>query len=180
MTILLIKITVQREVINQCSCYSTILPLMTKGKKPCLTYDNFTCQMDIYQSFVSQAVIDSCSQDCNIILSGLILTSSHKATFQIGPLECDTVRYETSVTLADWPTEFFCSTVINEFSSIRNQVSNYSTLTEKCDAIRKTYSFLNIYYDSLSYTYIEESPKMTMTVLYSSKKQRNQIKQALD
>lgn len=70
-----------------------------------------------------------------------------------------------SVTQNDWPTLFYCSTVIQEFSSVSKLVANYSTLEEKCEVIRNSYSFLNIYYSSLSYTYIEESPKMTMTVL---------------
>lgn len=57
-------IKVQRKLIQSCSCYSTILPLLTGGKKPCLDLGDFLCQMDVYQKFVGQTVVDSCSQDC--------------------------------------------------------------------------------------------------------------------
>ena len=82
------------------------------------------------------------------------------------PLECETFKYDLQMSSLEFPSQTYYDNVINtqvywdSFQSIVNQ-----TLT--IDSFRSHAVYFNIYYPSLQYTLLTESPKMSIADLFS-------------
>lgn len=79
-------------------------------------------------------------------------------------LECESVNYDLVLSYSDWPTIYYCELLLNTSSFISDRYSHLTTLDEKCAAIKKSMLRLNIFYDAIEYTRIEEWPKMYLQV----------------
>lgn len=101
----------------------------------------------MFTTFVGDEVTKNCSDDC--------------------PHECDSIYYDITVTSADFPTKYYCQLMIRDIPSVAASVAQYSTIDEKCEAMKTMYASINVYYNSLSYTFIDELAKTTLPDLIS-------------
>jgi hypothetical protein len=113
----------------------------------CMTESELSCVDENYKLFQSDKFIqDNCLPEC--------------------PLECNISNYLTTYSLSSFPTDMH----LNIFNSNQallakyNANRTYSSLNELTDNLVK----INIYYDKLTYTLIDEFETTTMPTLLSN------------
>ena len=133
----------QRHIQNKCNCFSTLLPRIYETL-PCLNSTQFDCLLDSYQSLDNIG----CQLDC--------------------PLECEFVTYNFQVSSITYPSLEHYNMFKNDSGAIGYFYTNSGTDLSSYDSFREYFYAINIYYPSLKYTYISESPQMTVFNLLSS------------
>jgi len=83
------------------------------------------------------------------------------------PLECDSIQYDTRISSQNYPSKeqydlFKQDTTL--YSSYTSQGLNMTTYSE----YKKYYFKINVFYDSMEYTYVTLSPKTTLVGLLSN------------
>ena len=130
-------------MIENCSCYDIRFVNYLDWKIAC-TVTNST-QMDcydaVYNEFLSAQFIEAeCMPQC--------------------PLECKRTDYSTSISMNGYPTIPYENTL-----TVFSNLYNASTFSQ---SLRYNVLKVNIYYDSLSYTKIDEEPAIDTTTLVSN------------
>jgi hypothetical protein len=133
----------QRFIQKKCNCFDTTLPPFYQTL-PCLNLTQVDCSIKI---FIQDFDKFSCDLEC--------------------PLECDFVAYNLQVSSLAFPSLeiyniFQNDTKANEYFNLNGvDLSTY-------DLFKEMFYSINIYYSSLGYTYISESPQTTVFDLLSS------------
>ena len=138
-----IELCYQRHIQIKCNCYSTYSQPIYETLS-CLNSTQIQCLINSYLKFD----IDSCQSDC--------------------PLECEFVTYSFQVSSVTYPSlEFY--NVFNKDSKAKEDFSTkFGINLSSYESFRELFYKINIYYSSLKYTYISESPQMTVYNLLSS------------
>jgi len=135
----------QYPIENECGCYYTAIEAF-RSSTPCTNLTQVTCLNDkiAYVSANLSFYMGECAK-------------------KVCPLECDSYEYNTQVTSLDFPSmEFYKLLQLNETQSKYNvDLSTY-------DLYRQYFYSLNFYYSSTVYTYVSESPQMTVVGLLSA------------
>jgi hypothetical protein len=83
----------------------------------------------------------------------------------IGPEECESVSYTISQSYSEFPTEIYAQSVYYDNPNLQSLFVNLTTDEQKLAKIKKNVMQINFYYDQLSYTLIEERPKVELVRL---------------
>ena len=135
----------QKMVISACQCYSLKYLKLVDGVGPCLSLDELKCFKQENDRFLQSEKSKLCGDQC--------------------PLECNSVDYEFSYSISDFPTEeYFNSFKLNSSSKkiyLNGEYVNFETY-------KKSFIGLNIYYPYLKYTEIVEVEKFSLIDLLSN------------
>jgi hypothetical protein len=135
---------------------------MTFGKRPCTTFDDFLCCVAVFVPFFKTEVLSNCSADC--------------------PSECSTVDFTFMLTFAKFPPASYLYYLLAQSKTLGRKYFNLSQATFReamatvrpelvpsMDEMQAKLSgklvFLNVYYDELMFTKIEESAKLSLVDL---------------
>ena len=131
---------------STCGCYWTIGPQMfngTVGLKPCDLFDACRLNNSWYKK--------------------------NRANYLAGcPLECDSIRYDTRISSQNYPSkeeyDLFKKNAQMVYEYTNTKKLNVTTYSE----YKKYFFKLNVFYNSMEYTYVTLSPKITFVGLLSS------------
>jgi hypothetical protein len=132
---------------------------MTFGARQCENLSDFSCFGSVFVDFYKNHVLTNCSAEC--------------------PAECSFVDYSFVQTFSNFPPASYLYYILSQSETLSQKyfnrsahmfldaMYNFSTdLVPSMDVLQSTLSgkllSLNIYYDDLVYTSIEESPKMSL------------------
>jgi hypothetical protein len=133
----------QRDIINTCGCYYTRYTQIYDTAQPCL---NLT-QLDCIQRVSSAFEQDKCTSEC--------------------PLECDSVKYEYSLSSMSYPSQSFYDKLKSDVNTLSSLESYFGINLSTIENYKKYFLMVNVYYPYLVYTKITESPKFTLVDLIS-------------
>jgi hypothetical protein len=143
----------QKECLNMClqaviiqnySCYSTLFPFISSYVQPCLKLDIIVQVFSFIQFLFFHNYQNECLIGC--------------------PLECESESYAFTVSSLDYPSKVFAD-YISKKSGI---MSRYGNRTPSYDELKGSLVKLNINFQSLQYTLVEESQKTTWIDLISN------------
>jgi hypothetical protein len=86
------------------------------------------------------------------------------------PIQCSSVDYTLIPTQAHYPSEWYAANLAND-SQVRRILLNSMPKSERADAkidtslVRSSFLMLNVYYDEMFYTLIDDAPALTMDQL---------------
>ncbi len=146
---------------QKCGCYATAYSLETFGSTtPCVTYEQFTSDMNLFRSFFQSEVISNCSYEC--------------------PLRCDNLFFYTSISFSSFPMPNYyyimmsnnakLAAMFNTTSEtvrsalVNNTFSLLPPLDYVTTTLNKRTASLNVYYEELIYTNVYEDHKMELVV----------------
>jgi hypothetical protein len=113
--------------------------------KPCLTFSEILCDFNEYAKFYAQDVKKLCSDEC--------------------PLECEQQTFTHQVSSLAYPTHPYYNYLMQQPDVVSKFGLNASEITY--DKMRNSILRLNIYYETLSFTKIEETIKVQLFDLIS-------------
>jgi hypothetical protein len=140
-----------------CGCYATTYNLDTFGSTiPCLSYSQFSCQMNLFSSFFTSGVIANCSAEC--------------------PDRCDNLNYYTSVSFSEFPAGYYYYVMMANNQKLAARMNLTPSFVQSAlinnsfdqlpplDAVQKYFDkktlSLNVYFEELLYTTIVEEHKL--------------------
>jgi hypothetical protein len=152
-----LKLCYQKYLFEQCGCYDITIPMTPKNMvtyiaSACTNGTQIGCLNAREQIFYSNSsLFGACYQNC--------------------PLECEQIEYDLKVTTSTYPTEWYGALLAQDsgFNAVVNRYFNSygkvnityaGNYTELKNAVAK----INVYYDDLSFSQIDESPAMTFDV----------------
>jgi hypothetical protein len=138
-----IGLCLQRFIQNKCNCFYTVLPKIY-ATLPCL---NLT-QIDCLIKFLLDFNIFSCQLEC--------------------PLECDSVTYNLQLSSLTYPSLEYYNLFVNDTTAKEYFSDNFGAKISSYAIFKEYFYSINIFYSSLKYTLISESPQTTMFGLLSS------------
>lgn len=129
---------IQKVIIEKCACHDISLPDNLGSEEPC--YFNSSKYDCILDIYENyDDILEMCGLYC--------------------PLECKTVNYETKVSYVEYPSYGHYRVMLRDFK-------NGSKIDYQND--KESVLLLNIYFDSLKYTLINEKPKILIEDLVAS------------
>ena len=138
------NLCIQQTVIDKCKCYDLNYQNLSTNVRPCRTLDDFDCLEDQWQMFdVDKCIESSC------------------------PLECNSVEYKLSLSTLEFPSvnfykNFFSSPYANDHASFFNKTNPPTYEFFKANSLG-----FQVYFQSLDFTQITESPKMNVYDLFT-------------
>ena len=137
------NLCLQQKVISTCECYSLEYSSLNTFAEPCLNLTQYNCIDNQKNSFDS----DACQErSC--------------------PLECNSVRFDLGLSSITNPgLKEFQSFNQHDLDFYENLLGNSTSLTY--DAFKSMWVNVWIYYPSLEYTLITETPKTSMIDLFT-------------
>ena len=82
------------------------------------------------------------------------------------PLECDTIKYDFTLSSLAFPSQNFYEKYFNT-QEYRDYLKSTFDETLSINYMRENSLFFNVYYPNLQYTLLTESPKTTVADLFS-------------
>jgi hypothetical protein len=137
-----IDLCFQRYIQNECDCFDSRYSYIYQTL-PCLNSTQSSCLLKAYDFFDKL----SCLQDC--------------------PLECDWLTYNLQVSSLKFPNPELYNIFRNDSGAPLYFSSKYGIDISSIDIFSEYFYSINIYYSSLKYTYISESPQTTVFGLLS-------------
>jgi hypothetical protein len=137
------QLCMQKKMITGCKCYATYFDNLSTTVEPCLTQTQMNCLNEQYNGFDFS---DCKSKSC--------------------PLECETVKYDLSVSSQAYPSKIYYESQLNS-SSNRNQSLKYLNESLTYDLMREYSLSFNVYYSDMSFISLTESPKTSIADLFS-------------
>jgi hypothetical protein len=131
----------QKHLIRICNCTFFVLP--SYYDRPSCSNQQFDCSSKFYTEFDSDFISNNCFPYC--------------------PLECKSRKYLTSLSYIDFPT------VLYEQSLLKNaQVQKLYSNQTFSSRLGSNLASVNIYYEQLGFTSIEEAPSIDLVTLLSN------------
>jgi hypothetical protein len=137
------QLCIQKKMINECECYATYFANLSTTVEPCLTQTQMDCLDEQY--------IDFDFSDCKT---------------KFCPLECETVKYDLSVSSQAYPSKIYYGRILNSESN-RNQSLKYLNQSLSFELMKEYSLSFNVYYSYMRYTSLSESPKTSIADLFS-------------
>ena len=137
------ELCIQKQIIHECGCYYTKYDDLGTSVEPCLNQENFSCLEDKIDNFT--------------------LTECQK---QSCPLECDSTSYELSLSsLVNIEKKEYNSVIVSEV--LDEYYDDNTTTTSSNSIINSNLVYVTVYYPSLQYEQIIESPKTQIFDLFT-------------
>ena len=143
-----LKVCTQLFIIDKCGCFDFSLPKINDSQvQSCYSNSDFTCigdkKNELFRNFNS-----ACDVNC--------------------PIECHQKIYDVSLSSANYPTDWYAQKLIEDNGHYLQKVIllnqlNYSKLNS--DYLKKTTLKVNVFYESLVYTHVFETPALTISSL---------------
>lgn len=141
-----IELCYQYFTIKNCDCYDGSIPkLELFNVTQCLTLEQCICLYDEYAKFL-RFNRDQCNDLC--------------------PLECESLRFDFVTTSFSYPIKSY-SEILLKNPTIQSML-HASSFKLNHEELKKNILKLNIYYDSLDYVAITESPSLNLVTLLSN------------
>lgn len=150
-----LKVCYQSYIISSCSCgLLSLFYLDFVSVRACQTNTDMTCVSLAESTYSSGDQMTTCYTKC--------------------PNECNVINYDLKVSTADYPPKWYAeqfSTYQNYFGI--NRIYNYTDEYDSSatpysgptlDLIKRTTVMLNVFYESMTFSKIEESPSLTFDV----------------
>jgi len=135
----------QKKSIDTCKCANPLYLSLFNNSRLCLTKDELNCTNTIFNvNYVSEYIEKSCK-------------------YPVCPLECNTTEYKFTTTSIDLSGDVYLD-VINERPNLFADFAS-PTNTEKA---RKSFVYLYLSYDSLSYISSQERPNLDIVSLLAN------------
>ena len=139
--------------------YDSNFDTITFDKRPCEKFADFICGEKMYADFFKNQMLANCSAEC--------------------PAECSSIDYSYTQTFSGFPPPSYMYYLLSKSERLSQKYFNLSSdmfkkalkdanasLVPPMETLKSTLSgkllSLNIYYDDLVYTKIEESAKMSL------------------
>ena len=132
-----LNMCLQEEIVSSLGCYSTFFPYSSTTVEPCLEKSQITFVFLIINTFYNGENINQCLDDC--------------------PLECESESYSITSSFQDYPSEIYANFLSNQ----KPILERYGNQTPSYSDLKSSFLKLNINYQNLQYTLIEESQKTT-------------------
>jgi hypothetical protein len=126
----------QEFYVKNCQCYSISSPHL-EGNNTCSTMNELKCIFEANIQFNNKSLINVCYDKC--------------------PQECETISYNLVTSYADYPSPFYAD-LIMKFQEKFNKSTQFSDISQ----LKESTLAVNIYFEDLSYTLIEEVPARTL------------------
>ena len=129
-------VCLQQKIVDKCVCYD--LQYLPRGDlvKPCLNQTEIRCASLEYASFIESDIKADCEPRC--------------------PLECETSELDSYVTTSSFPSSDYAQ-IIKNFATVKQHYDDGYQITQ--DDLSLNVLALNVYFNDLEYTQIEESVK---------------------
>ncbi len=151
-----------RRLIEKCGCYDNSFSGLNYGNiSACYTQKDLYCHTELFPDFFENEVVSNCSAEC--------------------PNTCESDSYPVSIShayigsnnhlfLLLYYNQHLSEKIFNKtFPELQsNLVSGQITMDEIVNKMKNKILALNVYYEDLSYTLIEESPKTDLTDIISN------------
>ena len=137
------ELCLQQKFIKNCNCFFPGYQNLSTQLKPCLNQTEFLCGIEQNYNFN----LDEC-----------------KTNFC--PLECDSIKYDLTLSSLVYPSQSYYDTIINT-KEIRELYQSALNVTLNMDLIKSNTAAFYVYYSSLDYTLLTESPKTSIADLFS-------------
>jgi hypothetical protein len=121
---------------------------MTFNVTPCVSITENACLTNAVERFFSLNELGACSSQC--------------------PEECSTESFSASMSVSEFPNYKYAERLIEQSSYLSNVTANISSEFERYLTVKRNVLSVNFYYDRLSYTLIQESPKTEISDLVSN------------
>jgi hypothetical protein len=131
----------QKLLIQNCGCSFPGLTSLLNSSEECLSQTKVKCAMDFYRSFSYESLQKNCNPLC--------------------PLECEWEKFVYFMSNMGYPSKLS----LEIYSFLAKDVYSNETFSS---SLKSNMASVNIYYDKLSYTLIEETPTMDLVALLSS------------
>lgn len=151
-----LKMCYQLYLWEQCTCLDVTLPKSQSladvyALRACANQSQLICSLRTERDFYSRSDLSGkCYEKC--------------------PIECQEIKYEYLVSSAQYPTEWYAQKLIKrtEFNQVINRHLNKSLNYSDYEKLARSVAKVNVFYDELSYTQIQDEPGMSVSVLLSS------------
>ena len=128
----------QKNLIKTYGCYSLTFPYIKTTVKPCVDGTLFFNSLTYFSTFFQGDVAATCSGDC--------------------PLECDSETYSVTTSSTDYPSAIY-ALMLGSQSVVQERFNN---TMPSYDQLKKSMVSINLNYNELRFTQIEESQKTTI------------------
>lgn len=136
-----IKICQQLYIIQVCKCSDLSIPYFDENQtKGCTNVDQVKCMQTANLQFFNSDSVSDCYENC--------------------PIECNSVKYDTQVSISNYPTQWY--------SNLFNNWTNSTTLFNQTPTfafLQQTTLMLNVFYGELNYNVVEQIPAVTLDSL---------------
>jgi hypothetical protein len=130
-------------IIPMCNCSDPSVPITDPKQNICQSLNSLRCVESIRNKFDSVPISEHCDRFC--------------------PLECTSQKFDTEISMATYPSAYYYS-VISQQPSLMSKFAN-GNMTNTPSSFAASVSYINIYYDVLSYTEFIQVPAMTTDAL---------------
>lgn len=145
-----LQLCIQNMVVSSCSCYDLYLPQpLNKIVNACSWEVLYSCVGPIYAGYfdLNSDEPAKCIKDC--------------------PAECESTNFNLDLSYATFPTPFYAY-LLSTYQNIHPEKSAGRQLSNDSDEVKSSVMAVNIYYDDISYSLIEESPAITTDELFGN------------
>ena len=150
-----LKLCYQYYIIDKCKCKSlqfTYLTLTTKNATGCVNASDLQCMKKYDNMFYDTDQVNMCYDSC--------------------PIECNTVTYDLNTRIADYPSKWY-SDMFSQYQSEYGLDSVYNSYSDNTvgpyhDLIAQTTAMINIFYGSMQYEVVTETPVLTFDMLLAN------------
>jgi hypothetical protein len=140
------KFNLKKALYDKCGCYdSRGDKYLRKFSPPCNFSQYRDCAYNEFIRFNSSKMNEQCFANC--------------------PLECDSVEFELTTSQSNWPSTFYGNLLIHDS---RIHLSNYTRNFTSIDNIKRSSLAVNVYYNDISYTSIEEKPELNLSTMVAN------------
>jgi hypothetical protein len=137
------ELCLQQKILKRCNCFWPDYQNLSTQLKSCSNLTEFGCLGQQYFNFN----LDEC-----------------KTNFC--PLECDSIQYDLTLSSLVYPSQSYYETFINT-KEIRDFIQSTFNATLNIDLIKSNIASFTVFYSSLDYTLLTESPKTSIADLFS-------------
>ena len=138
-----IDLCYQKQVVQNCKCYDIESAALYRNVSPCFTSDQINCVNKIYNLVANDEHIESCYSSC--------------------PLECSKFKITNIISTSLYPpSDYYLNLIMRYMNSTKELKS------DELENLREKILKINVYYDSLSYLQMTESPSGDIINLFSN------------
>ena len=143
--VLCLKMCTQLYVIKKCQCFDYSLPNISSIKiNGCYSQNSLKC-MKINYEYLFRNFVELCDKNC--------------------PMQCSQIVYNTAISFSNYPTKWYSQKLIQDNGTFLRNLTEENQLSFdqwSFDYLQQTTLKLNIFYDDLTYTIVDEIPALTI------------------
>ena len=135
-----INLCLLRRINEVCGCYDINMQNIY-NTRPCINQTDVNCDFGVFLGFFKSDIKQMCGPDC--------------------PVECDSELLTYSTSSLEYPSEGYGNLLMN----LREIQAKFGKDSVTFEELKKSVLAVNVYYDDLKYTVIEESPSTELITL---------------